>query len=116
VTIEDQLQRALRRREPPAAFATRVARAVSDRPPDQSGRRWSGPKHRRAALGLAASLLLGAAGVIDTVRQQRARHAEESRQQVEHALQIVSRTLQDVRVKVATATMIGDNHEPRESH
>ena len=121
--LEDELRRALRRREPPPGFAERVLgrvrqeadarNPVSTAPGAQPARRirwagWSlfGPRFR---LGLAAVVAVLVLAVSLSVWR---RHREEqdriagaaARAQVMEALRITSAKLNRVRAKVAAAT------------
>jgi hypothetical protein len=110
--FDHQLEKALRRKTPPPGFENRVLRRLAEtRGGSQpSRRRWI----RTAGFGLAASLLIGIAGVRYVGERQAAR-AERNRQMVETALRVVSETLQAVQDKVAHASVIrGDSHEPRQ--
>jgi hypothetical protein len=111
--LDHQLEKALRRKTAPPGFEERVLRRIADsgntrRP--TGVRRWIRP----AALGLAASLLLGIAG-LRYASDHRAAQAERNRQMVETALRVVSETLQAVQVKVAKASAIrGENNGTRQ--
>jgi hypothetical protein len=111
--LDHQLEKALRRKTAPPGFEDRVLRRIADsgRTPRPTGvRRWIRP----AAFGLAASLLLGIAGV-RYASDHRAAQAERNRQMVETALRVVSETILAVQDKVAKASVIrGERYETRE--
>lgn len=104
MNFDEQLQQALRRKDAPAGFEARVLRRIADGASRQELER--GPRWRRAAaLGLAASVIIGVAGS-RYVSVRRAAEAERNKQKVETALRIVSETLQAVQIKVTNATVI----------
>lgn len=94
--FEDQLRRALERKEPPAGFAARVAAraAQGGRPaPWINWRAW-------AAAGLAASLCLGGLGLEMEHRQRVREEGEAARAQLIQAMHITSSKLQRIQKKV----------------
>jgi hypothetical protein len=94
--FEDQLRRALERKDPSADFAARVvARAVqAKRPaPWAHWRQW-------AAIGLAASLCLGAVGLEVEHRKRVREQGEAARAQLLQAMQITSVKLHKIQKKV----------------
>jgi hypothetical protein len=100
VSIDNELGAALGRTDPPAGFAARtverLASAGTGRPPAASPR-------RAAMLAVAASLVLTVTGSGYLVRWRAERQAERARRDVAIALEIVERTLNDVRARVITA-------------
>jgi len=97
--FEDQLRRALERKEPSPDFAARVvARATRPR----RWMRWFNPRVW-ASAGMAASLLVGALG-LEMERRQRARQqGEVARAQLIQAMQITSTQLDKIQKKVQGA-------------
>jgi hypothetical protein len=93
--FEDQLRRALERKDPSPDFAARVmARATEERrSPWMHWRGW-------AAAGLAASLCLGAVE-LELRHQQKVRlEGEQARAQLVQAMQITSVKLRHIQKKV----------------
>lgn len=90
--FEDQLRRALERKDPSADFAARVVARATQKQPVR-WRSW-------AAVGLAASLFLGAAGMELEHRQRVRRQGEEARAQLLQAMQITSVKLHKIQKKV----------------
>ena len=87
--FEDQLRRALARREPSQDFAARVVARATRRPAVWAGwRSW-------AAAGIAASFVLGGLGF--DIEQQRGR---EAKAQLLQAMQITSSKLTNIQKKV----------------
>lgn len=92
--FEDQLRRALARREPSADFTARVvARATRS-----TSRGFPAQWRAWAAAGIAASFLVGGLG-IDWQRQQQERGLE-ARAQLLQAMQITSSKLQRIQKRV----------------
>jgi len=94
--FEDQLRRALERKEPSADFAARVvARATGKRRPAPwaNWRSW-------ATAAIAASLFLGAVGLEMEHRQRERQQGEEARAQLLQAMHITSAKLQKIQKKV----------------
>ena len=124
--IEDELRRALRRIDPPAAFTNRVMARVKEQSAVRSGFDWLRPfrmrfgsRDRRSgawlkpALGFAAAiavLLVVVSAVAWHQRQVREeqRQGELARAQVMQALRITSVKLHRVRTRVRKATQDGD--------
>jgi hypothetical protein len=94
--FEDQLRRALERKEPSADFAARVvARAALPR-----GRApWFNPL-AWASAGIAASLLVGAMSLDLGRREKTRQQGEEARAQLIQAMQITSTQLDKIHKKV----------------
>jgi hypothetical protein len=92
--FEDQLRKALERKQPSTGFAERVMAATSHRPPPA---RWA---HWRAwgAASIAASLFVGALS-LDLGRHER-QQGEAARAQLIQAMQITSSHLQRIQKKV----------------
>jgi hypothetical protein len=93
--FEDQLRRALERKEPSPDFAARVvARATARRPaPWANWRSW-------ATAAIAASLCLGAVGLELEHRQRERQQGEAARAQLLQAMHITSAKLQKIQKKV----------------
>ncbi len=94
--FEDQLRRALERKEPSADFAARVvARATQARRPAPwaNWRSW-------AAAGIAASLCLGGVGLELEHRQRVREQGEAARAQLIQAMHITSAKLKNIQKKV----------------
>jgi len=113
VTIDDQLRRALASKDPPAGFLgrtlNRIASAEAGQRPPSSG---SLASRRALLLAVAASLVLAVGGSRYLLHRQTVREAERARDEVAAALQVVSRTLADVQIKVEAAVeRAGANHE-----
>jgi hypothetical protein len=97
--FEDQLRRALERKEPSGDFAARVlARASAARRPAAwpNWRAW-------AAAGVAASLCLGGLGFEMQHRRQVRDQGEAARAQLIQAMHITSSKLQKIQKKVRGA-------------
>jgi hypothetical protein len=94
--FEDQLRRALGRKEPSPDFAARVA-ARAERSRHSIG--WGGWR-RWAAAGIAASLFAGAVGLELERRDRMRRQGEAARAQLIQALEITSSKLGKVQKKV----------------
>ena len=96
--IDDQdLRRALGRREPPAGFAERTmarlhARGAKAAPAPRQSWRWM-------AAGLAASLVL-AAGIGEVVSHRRDAQARKSAEELTIALRITSEKLTEVQARL----------------
>jgi hypothetical protein len=122
--LEDELRRALRRRQPPPGFTGRVlarVRQESDarnpmstapgaRRARWAGWAWFGPKLQLGFAAVAAALLLAVS--LSVWRRQREeqqrREGEAARAQVMQALRITSAKLNHVRTKVEAATNDGN--------
>lgn len=94
--FEDQLKRALERKEPSADFASRVmARAIQPKRPLawMTWRSW-------AAAGIAAGLCLGALGIEVEHRQKVQREGEAARAQLMQAIHITSIKLKQIHKRV----------------
>ena len=92
--FEDQLRRALERKDPSADFAARVvAHATRRQAPWVRWRSW-------AAVGIAAALFVGALGLELEHRQRVRREGEEARAQLLQAMKITSIKLHKIRQKV----------------
>jgi hypothetical protein len=94
--FEDQLRRALQRKEPSPDFAARVvARATQVRRPAPwaNWRSW-------AAMGLAASLCVGVVGLEMEHRQRVREQGEAASRQLIQAMHITSVKLQKIQKKV----------------
>ena len=110
MSFEDELQRALRRQDPPPGFANRTIRRMAN-PSRAAAATRSGwtrivtpfPRSRWIAAGVAASLVIAAGGQV-WMERHAAQEAQRAKHDVEMALRIVSETLNDVQTKVATAT------------
>lgn len=101
---EDDLRRALRRREPSEGFAGRTLQRirVEDARGDERGGRRS-PSRIRAWVAVGLAVAASAVVTIGVVREENARHEAEARaaaRNLEVALQITSETLQLVQMKV----------------
>ncbi len=97
--FEDQLRRALERKEPSADFAARVvARATEVKRPIAwpNWRSW-------AAAAIAASLCLGGVGLEMEHRRQVREQGEAARAQLIQAMHITSNKLQKIQKKVRGA-------------
>jgi hypothetical protein len=97
--FEDQLRRALERKEPSADFTARVmARAIPSKKPMAwlSWRSW-------AAAGVAACLCLGAVGVEMEHRRRVQQEGEAARAQLIQAMHITSVKLQRIHKRVQGA-------------
>jgi uncharacterized protein HemX len=122
-SLEDELRRALRLREPPPGFTERVlARVrqetdarnpVSTAPGVRPARRirwagwaWFGPRLQLGVAAVAAALLLAVSLAVwhRQREEQQRREGEAARAQVIEALRITSAKLNRVRAKVAAAT------------
>lgn len=102
MSLEQDLRRALSRKEPPAGFDDRVLARVRDHetvrmPPVR--RHWT-----RASLPIAASLMLALGGTYYLQQQRAARdaqaHTEQTAREVVLALQIASETVSAAQAKV----------------
>ncbi len=94
--FEDQLRRALERKDPSADFTARVmARATQSKRPLAwvSWRSWT-------AVGLAASLCLGALGLEMDHRRRERIEGEAARAQLIQAMRITSAKLQHIHKRV----------------
>jgi hypothetical protein len=126
--FEDELRRALRRREPPPGFTSRVMARVRQEADartlagaksaiESAGRpRWTGwgwfaPRLRLGLTTVAACLLLAVSlSVWQRHRQElQRREGEAARAQVMEALRITSAKLNHVRAKVDAATREGEH-------
>ncbi len=124
--LEDELRRALRRREPPPGFTERLLARVRQeadasrpvgvkseaRPAHRApwtGWNWFGPRLRLGFAAVAAVLLLAVSlSVWHRQREeQQRREGEAARAQVMEALRITSAKLYRVRAKVEAATNDG---------
>jgi len=92
--FEDQLQRALERKEPSPGFAARVMAAATRRPKSTFWTNWQA----LSAAGVAASLFVGALS-LDLDRRER-REGEAARAQLIQAMQITSSQLQRIQKRV----------------
>jgi uncharacterized protein HemX len=112
MSLEQELRRALKRKDPPRGFDDRVVSKImaggclgQTAGVQTPARRWS-----RALLPIAASLMLafGATYYIQQQQQQNAReayaHAEQSTREVVLALRIASETVAAAQVKVEEIT------------
>lgn len=115
MSLEQELRRALRRKEPPSGFDDRVlsriaaGETVRISPPHT---RWT-----RVALPIAASLLLafGATYYVQEHRRmelERQAHTEQAVREVVFALQIASETISAAQAKVEEIT----RYEPTNSY
>lgn len=96
IDFEDQLRRALERKEPSADFTARVmARARQSRRP-LAWMNWRG----WAAAGLAASLLVGVFGIEMQQRQRTRERGEVARAQLMQAMRLTSVKLHQIHKKV----------------
>jgi uncharacterized protein HemX len=120
MSLEQELRRALKRKDPPRGFDDRVVSKIiageclGQTPVPAPSRRWS-----RASLPIAASLMLafGATYYIQQQQQQRnAReayaHAEQATREVVLALQVASETVAAAQAKVEEIT----RYEPTNSY
>lgn len=108
MSLEQELRRALKRKDPPSGFDDRVLSKVAAGGTVQAAigtARW-----RRASLPIAASLML-AIGATYYVQQQQQRrvdqahvHAEQTTHDVVLALQIASETISTAQAKVEEIT------------
>lgn len=101
--FEDQLRRALERKDPSPDFAARVLTRVSaERRPRSIADRFHWPAWTAAAI--AASLLLASTG-LDLERRQRLVHeeGEQARAQLIQAMEITSAQLNKIHKKVQGA-------------
>ena len=94
--FEDQLRRALGRKEPSADFAARVAARAERSRRSVGWGKWRG----WAAIGIAASLFAASAGLELERRERMRRQGEEARAQLIQALEITSSKLGKVQKKV----------------
>lgn len=113
MSLEQELRRALNRKDPAAGFDDRVLARVAARervPMRVPTRRWP-----RAALSLAASLAIAFGGTY-YMQERRAREAraltEQRARQVVLALQVASETISAARAKVQEIT----RYEPTTDH
>jgi hypothetical protein len=121
--FEDELHRALRRRDPPPGFASRVMARVEQQAAAKARfawlwrlrtRLWSwggeGSWKRSAALAAAAAMLVLAVSVVawrqHRIREEQ-RQGELARAQVMEALHVTSIKLHRVRTRVRNATKDG---------
>ncbi len=113
MSLEQELRRALKRKDPPSGFDDRVLSKVA------AGGTVQGtigtPRWRRALLPIAAALML-ALGATYYVQQQQQRradeahvHAEQAAHDVVLALQIASETISAAQAKVEEMT----RYEPK---
>jgi len=94
--FEDQLRRALERKEPSPDFAARVVARAS-----QAKRPIAWPNWRAwAATGIAASLCLGGVGLELEHRRQVREQGQAARAQLIQAMHITSSKLQKIQKKV----------------
>ena len=93
--FEDQLRRALQRKEPSADFAARVVAQASRTNGSTASWRWW-------AVGLAASLFVGSVG-FELEHRDRERQGEAAREQLLQAMQITSTKLNKIQKKVKDA-------------
>ena len=97
--FEDQLRRALERKEPSADFAARVVARASE-----TKRPIAWPNWRAwAAAAVAASLCLGGLGLEMEHRQRTREQGEAARAQLIQAMHITSSKLQKIQKKVRGA-------------
>ncbi len=96
--FEDQLRRALERKEPSADFAARVVARVSR---DERGK-MRGLWRSWTAAGIAASLFVGVVG-FELERREKARQGAEARAQLLQAMEITSTKLNKIQKKVQGA-------------
>ena len=94
--LDDELRQALRRREPPGDFTSRVLERVEGKSKRSGARRWMRwlwlPQFRWAAVTVACLLVV--AGGLEYRRYQRTQaEGEQAREQVLLALQIASSKL-----------------------
>ena len=117
MSLEQELRRALRRKEPPSGFDDRVLARIA------AGEtvRLSQPQPRwaRVSLPIAASLMLAFGATYYMQQRQERRleleqraHAEQSVREVVFALQIASETLSEAQAKVEEIT----RYEPTNSY
>ena len=116
MSLEQELRRALKRKDPPSGFDDRVLSKVAAGGTAQVAigtARW-----RRASLPIAASLML-AIGATYYVQQQQQRradrahvHAEQTTHDVVLALQIASETISAAQAKFEEMT----RHEPKNDY
>jgi uncharacterized protein HemX len=113
MSLEQEIRRALKRKDPPAGFDDRVLSkiAAGDIVHVRVGtRRWS-----RAVLPIAASLMIAIGGTYYVQQQQQRRaeeayvHAEQRAHDVVLALQIASDQISAAQAKVEEMT----RHEPK---
>ena len=107
MTLEQELRRALARKEPPTGFDDRVLSKVAAGATVRVST--STPRWRFAALPIAASLML-TLGATYYIQQQQRRadearvHAEQTAHDVALALQITSETISAAQAKVQEMT------------
>ena len=116
MSLEQELRRALTRKDPPSGFDDRVLSKIGVGGTVRVST--SAPQWRRASLPIAASLLL-AMGATYYVQQQQQRradeahvHAEQTAQDVVLALQIASETISAAQAKVQEMT----RYEPKNDY
>ena len=98
MSLERELRRALNRKDPPSGFHDRVlSRIAAAETVGTTNRRWL-----RAALPIAASMMLAFGGTYYVHRQQE-RQARELRTQTEQAARDVVLALQIASQKISTA-------------
>jgi hypothetical protein len=98
--FEDQLRRALERKEPSADFTARVmARATQSKRP-LAWVSWRVNWRPWAAIGVAASLCLGALGLEMEHRRRERVQGEAARAQLIQAMRITSAKLQHIHKRV----------------
>jgi hypothetical protein len=117
MSLEQELRRALKRKDPPSGFDDRVLSKVAAGGTVQVAigtARW-----RRASLPIAASLMLAIGGATYYVQQQQQRradqayvHAEQTTHDVVLALQIASETISAAQAKFEEMT----RHEPKNDY
>ena len=99
--FEDQIRRALERREPPAGFAERVIARTATPPRPVRSTLWHGWRGWAAALAAAAFLVAGID--LEQRHRQTVREGEAARAQLLQALQITSGKLQKIQKHVRGA-------------
>ena len=88
--FEQELRKALGRKQPSDGFARRVLEQTK---PERSRRNWQWSwRWNWAPAAIAASLVLGVSGIY----WQRERQTEQARQQLQQALEITARTISHV--------------------
>lgn len=116
MSLEQELRRALKRRDPPSGFDDRVVSKIAAGRTAQVA--IGTPRWRHALLPIAASLML-AIGATHYAQQQRQRradqahaHAEQTTHDVVLALQIASETISAAQAKVEEIT----RYEPKNDY
>ena len=116
MSLEQELRRALKRKDPPSGFDDRVLSKIAAGGIIRAST--SAPRWRRASLPIAASLMLALGATYYVLQQQQRRadeahvHAEQTAHDVVLALQIASETISAAQTKVEEMT----RYEPKNDY